>query len=471
MYKIFYPVFFIVFLLTACSNPSPVKNDLTHDQLMENSSRSEKNGWIMVHLEGSPEVIGYQHGFLLAAEIIDLRSAIDVLNSNTTGHDWNFYREESYKMFWPHMPDEYRKEIAGIAAGVNNKLGEGKIDVMDLVAMNSTLEMAGYFVPWLENQEKPKPPEHCSAFAATGSWTSDGGIVMAHNNWSEYIMGERWNIIIDIVPQKGNRILMDALPGFIHSGDDFNINSAGLIVTETTISAFKGFDTTGTAEFVRARQSIQYAASIDEWVAIMGEKNNGGYANDWLIGDNKTGEIARYELGLKNQFLEKTKDGYFVGANFPVHEKLIKEETTFDPASTDHSANMRRKRWEVLINENKGKITVESAKAFMADHYDMKRKQERAGRFTLCGHLDEDEAGTSGMNWDAAYYLAGAVQAKATDSELASQMKFWAIMGRPCGEPFIAADFLALHPGYNYQKDLLRDMPGQVWTLFEKETK
>ena len=27
--------------------------------------------------------------------------------------------------------------------------------------------------------------------------------------------------------------------------------------------------------------------------------NNGGYANDWLLGDSKTGEIAQLELGLK----------------------------------------------------------------------------------------------------------------------------------------------------------------------------
>ena len=108
---------------------------------------------------------------------------------------------------------------------------------------------------------------------------------MAHNNWSEYVIGERWNVILDIVPEKGNRIFMDALPGLIHSGDDFNINSAGLIVTETTISGFSGFDTSGVAEFVRARQAIQYGSSIDEWVKIMEENNNGGYANDWLIGD------------------------------------------------------------------------------------------------------------------------------------------------------------------------------------------
>lgn len=42
----------------------------------------------------------------------------------------------------------------------------------------------------------------------------------------------------------------------------------------------------------------------------MSEGNNGGYANSWLVGDRKTGEIARLELGLKNKPLERTKDGY-----------------------------------------------------------------------------------------------------------------------------------------------------------------
>jgi hypothetical protein len=47
-------------------------------------------------------------------------------------------------------------------------------------------------------------------------------------------------------------------------------------------------------------------------------------------------------------------------------------------------------------------------------------------------------------------------------------MQFWAIMVHPCGEPFIAKKFLDAHPAYNVQKDFLRDMPGNVWTLFEK---
>jgi hypothetical protein len=454
----------ILILITGCKG-KPGSSMSSHEEMMSKASREEKNGWIIIHLEGNPLTIGYQHGYLLADEIMDLRGALDMLNKQETGRDWNFYRDEAYRLFWNKTPSEYQDEMTGIAEGVNAKLGSGKTDIKDIVAINANIEMSGYYVPWLNKDRTAKPAEHCSAFAATGSWTKSGKIVMAHNNWSEYVIGERWNIILDIVPGKGNRIIMDALPGLIHSGDDFNINSAGLIVTETTISAFHGFDTAGVAEFVRARKAIQYGSSIDEWVDIMKENNNGGYANDWLIGDNKTGEIARLELGLKNQFLERSTDGYFVGANFPVHEKLRLEETSFDTENEDASPNMRKLRWEELMKENKGEIDVESAKAFMSDHYDMRRNQEKASRFTLCGHIDEDEIGKNEISWNGAFFHAGAVQAKATDSELADKMMFWAIMGHPCGQPFDAAGFMAAHPEYGFQKEYLRDMPHQEWIL------
>lgn len=442
---------------------------------IESASCSEKNGWIVVHLEGTPQAVGYQHGYMLAKEIIDLRGAMKMYNENRSGKTWEFYRTESTRLLWSKIPEEYKKELDGIVLGVNDKLGAGKIDRLDIVAMNSNIEMAGYYVPWLKKQNNPRSPEpapagHCSAIAATGSWTKDGKIVIAHSNWSAYVIGQRWNIILDIVPEKGNRIVMDALPGYIHSGDDFNINNAGLVVTETTITQFKGFDTTGVAEFVRARKAIQYASSIDEWVTIMEENNNGGYANDWLIGDNKTGEVARLELGLKNHPLERTKDGYFVGANFPVNEKLIREETTFNTSLPNTSPNARKLRWEEIMKDSRGKIDVNMAMKFMGDHYDTWRKKEKASGLTLCGHFEDDEL--SADYWDQpAFDASGAVQAKATDGSLAAEMKLWAIIGHPCGEPFVVKEFLKKHPEFNYQTGYLRDMPHQVWTLFGKTTK
>ena len=110
--------------------------------------------------------------------------------------------------------------------------------------MNAWLEW-GYYVRWVRQaaqdcnrRRSVTAPEHCSAFVATGSYTKDGKVVIGHNNWTSYLDGERWTIIFDIAPADGHRILMDGFPGLIHSGDDFGINSAGIMITETTISEF-----------------------------------------------------------------------------------------------------------------------------------------------------------------------------------------------------------------------------------------
>jgi hypothetical protein len=217
MNRFLLPALVFLSLIVGCNSSSSKKIASSGNQMMANASRSEKNGWIVVHLEGAPEVIGYQQGYLLANEILDLRGAMSILNEKTTGRSWEFYRNKSEGFFWVNTPVEYQKEIDGIVSGVNSKLGEGKIDRRDIIAMNSILEMSWYYVPWLNSindpaLSDPTPPGHCSAIAVTGSWTKDGKIVMAHNNWVEYVIGQRWNIILDIVPDKGNRIVMDALP-------------------------------------------------------------------------------------------------------------------------------------------------------------------------------------------------------------------------------------------------------------------
>ena len=124
---------------------------------------------------------------------------------------------------------------------------------------------------------------------------------------------------------------MDGFPGIIVSDDDFGINSAGLMITETTITGFDLFDPNGVPEFVRARKAMQYASSIDQFVEIMLEGNNGGYANDWLLADNNTGEVARFEIGAEAASGLAQQRRLLRGANFPSDPELIKKETDFDP--------------------------------------------------------------------------------------------------------------------------------------------
>jgi hypothetical protein len=430
--------------------------------------KPEQNGWVFVRLEGSPREIGFQHGFLLASEIAEARKVIALELTRETRHNWGFFRAAAEKMLWPHIEAEYQDELNGIAEGLHAK--GVVLDLWDVVTLNAWLELS-YYSSWYDKNNSPVEAgsaiavaERCSAFVATGSYTKDGRVVIGHNAWTSYLDGERWNVIFDISPARGNRILMDGFPGLIHSADDFGVNAAGLLITETTISDFAGWDPNGIPEFVRARKAMQYASSIDEFTRIMKEGNNGGYANNWLVADRNTNEIASLELGLKNATLQRSSDGYFVGANFPVNQKLLREETTFHADDRSVSANARRLRWEQLMAEYKGKIDVSAGEKFLSDHYDSFDKRIEPDERTLCGHIDLSPRGS--RPWQPEFGPAGAVQAKVSDAAMAEQMSFMASMGHPCGIDFRAAAHLRLRPQFKWQKPFLRDMKSHPWTSF-----
>jgi hypothetical protein len=465
---------FSIVLGAACTLAAHAGTDLgaappppTTDTRLAGASRFERDGWIYVHFEGPPERLGFQHGYLLADEIGDLLQAIKPYLKTSTRRDWTFYREAAEQMLWPRIEEEYRREIDGIVAGLNAK--GVAADRWDLVALNANQELPYYYVPWLDKREGKLPvthaPGNCSAFLATGSFTKDRRIVMGHNAWTNYVVGTRWNILFDLKPEAGSRILMDGLPGVIASDDDFGVTSAGMLITETTITQFEGWDSQGKPEFVRARKAMQYSRSIDDFVKIMLDGNNGGYANDWLVGDNKTGEIALLELGLKNHSVRRTRDGCFFGANFPDSAKLMREETKFDDTKKSSSPIARKARWEQLVAEHKGKFDLELGKRFETDDFDVILLKNGANERTLCGRVEISARGVPEWDWGP-FYPGGTVQSKVTDGSLADQMAFWAEAGHH-GSDFIVESFLKEHKDYEWMRGLLKDMKCGPWSRFE----
>jgi len=449
------------------ASPPEASQDSVFAEILAKGYRFERSGWTYVHLEGSPHDMGIQHGYLLAPEIADTYGALRLEMTHSTRRNWDFFRRAAREMLWPKIDPEYQQELQGIADGLADR--KVKLDLWDVVAMNAFAELPDYYIPWLDQQTRTAVPPslpgpgHCSAFVAVGSWTKDQQIVMAHNNWTTYVEGARWRILYDLVPSNGYRIFMDGIPGVITSDDDFGVNSNGLMVTETTIARFHGWDPGGKPEFVRARKAMQYAGSIDDYVRIMQDGNNGGYANDWLLGDRKTGEIARFEQGLKHAKLWRTTDGYFAGSNFPSDADVTRDETTFDSDNPAYSPNARHIRWDQLINQNKGKIDVPLAQVFLADHFDTFTKKEGPNIRTLCGHGDLTGDGSDLRPYEP----YGAVQGKAMDSSMAKEMAFVAHAGHPCGIDFDAAKFLSAHGEYSWEASVLRDMSSGPWTSFQ----
>jgi hypothetical protein len=428
------------------------------------------SGWTYIHLQGTPHDVGFQHGYLLKDEIEDNLNLYRLEAKHLYGSNWEFFREAGKNVLWPKVEPEYRAELQGIVDGMRAR--GSKVDLWDIMGLNGEEEISQYYLPMVnEKQGKPNPPAakapgKCSAFIATGSATKDGKIVIAHSDWAPYAEGERWQVVYDIVPEHGQRILMDGTPGVITSQDDFGLNAAGLMITETTLPMAKGFDVNGIPEFVRSRKAMQYATSIDQYAAIMREGNNGGYANSWLVGDRKTGEIAYLELGLHHTPLTKKKDGYFVSSNFSADPLVIRDDTPgFDPKNMSSSMNARRVTAEAFMKKHYGQLDTALAEAYLSDHWDSFEKKVDADQRSLCGHEETSPIGEPVWG-NPPYAPSGAVTGKVADSTLAEKMSFIGRAGHPCGEDFLAAPFFAAHPQFSWEKPILHDMKAGPWTQF-----
>jgi hypothetical protein len=422
--------------------------------------RSDKNGWIYLHIEGAPFERGFQRGYLTADEIDDFFMTLKHTEKFETAKDLDYFVRQSARLFRGKVSREYVEEMRGMVAGMKRRNKD--VTFNQVLFMNGFIDISWYW--WPKKKEAAGPG--CSAFIATGEATADGGIVMAHNTWSDYVTGRFCNIIVDLVPDQGHRILMQSCGPAIYSTTDFFITSAGLVGTETTIGDFKGFDAGGTPVFERARKAMQYASTIDEWARIMVEHNSGAYANSWLLGDIKTNEIACLELGLKHHSLVKKKTGCLYGSNVTDNIEILRDETkdaTYEDVRDCCVA--RRERWKQLMKQYGGKIDAELAKRMLADHYDVYLEKENPSHRTICGHCELDDGRVPGDS-RSAYYPSGALDGKVVDSQMARKWQFWAKWGSSCDRSFVAQEFLARHTQYDWMEGYLKDLPPEPWTVF-----
>lgn len=452
--------------------------------MLEKSHRLESEGWIYVHLEGSPYEIGFQHGYRLANEMKEAFRVNDFFVRWETGNEPEYFASAAERLFQGKIADEYLEELKGIVDGAI-KGGFDEIDLNSLLAWNGMeellyswwpLELASQSGKLLGTRRRGR----CSAFIATGRATCDGEIVMAHNSWCPYATGAAMNVILDIHPETGHRIFMQSLPGHIDSNTDFFITGAGIMGLETTIDDLVGYDESKLPEFYRARKAMQEANDVRDWMDIMIEGNNGGYGNTWLLGEVGTGEITQFDLGVRFFGSRSTKSGFYGGFNV-AHDLKVRDQEGNDASSyyniRDNGA--RRLRWNQLIGDEQqpgihfGKIDSDIAKSMIADHGDTYLAQLNDSKFednpssrTICGHIELDSAEYGTHAGAGPYYPWGANDAKVMTSAMASELSFLARWGHPCGRSFDVTEFLQAHPQYEWQSGYLKDRKGYPWTAF-----
>jgi hypothetical protein len=387
------------------------------------------------------------------------------------GMDWDYFIKEisnDFKEMTKKDFNEFYEEMEGICDGCNANGCKTTID--EIIAWNFYCSIPYWMSSKSDSHfgKEGGAPDKCSAFMAVGDWTEDGNIVCAHNSFCDYIDGQYSNVVLDLNPDKGHRMIMQTSPCWIWSGTDFFVTAKGIIGTETTIGGFIPYEKKIPIGY-RIRKAMQYGESLDDYCKILLEGNSGDYANSWLFGDTNTNEILRIELGLKFHNIERTKNGFFIGFNAPYDERIRNLEVDnsgFYDIRRHQGA--RLVRLGDLMDEHKGKINIEIAKKIISDHYDVYlEKDDNPCSRTVCSHYDLDAREyMSQSNRPKPFAPHGAVDGIVCDTNLAKKMSFVGRFGNSCGTAFNAAEFSKKHRQYYKFAPYLKDRPSVPWTEF-----
>ncbi len=465
---------------------------------MKKGYRTSKNGWNYIQLSGTQSHCGYWHGRLLAKEISDAVREAKQLILLQTGLDWDFFisdpdsivhRWETVLKAQPYV--QFYEELDAVASGVNAEIGGSALTVTDLLLWNGYTELTEYWYPSVADDLYRKLPgpvigsktissqiprgsrDHCSAFIATGSYTADGRVVLAHNSFTTYENSNYSNVVLSIDPEDGYPMIMQATAGYIHSLADFYLTSTGdrqgLMISETTLGGFHAYDPDGVPEFARIRYAVQYSGTLDEFAERFWQNNNGGYANTWLVGDIGSNEIMRFEAGLKFYRIDKTKDGYYAGFNAPEDPRIRNLECTNTGfADIRRHQGARQVRIPQLMEAYKGRLNTDTAQKIISDHFDVYLNKDNPCSRTVCSHYDlDDRQFMSQAGRPLPFQPQGAVDGIAATALEAEELALWARWGSSCGMPFYAEDFLKTHPQFQYLSPYLKDRPSQPWTKFK----
>lgn len=469
---------------------SKSKSKTKSSQANDRGVRREEAGWTYIAVRGPPRRRGAAYGRLMAEDMREVMRTVRYITLRDMGVEWDVFVRAGDKYLAPVIRasfPEFYEEMQGFAEGAG-------MDPREVLAWNNYFTLTESWWSHLPEEEalairgsavasvlgtregggaQPRgQQERCTAFIAVGKdWTRDGGIVCGHNNFSNFADGQFARYVLDIAPTDeagratGHRILMVAFPGWIWSGTDFFVTSAGILGTETTIGGFAGYEPRLPVS-CRIRQAMQYGSSLDDYVRILLDGNSGDYANSWLLGDVRGNEILRLELGLRFHRVERTTNGHFIGFNATYDPRIRNLECVssgFDDVRRHQGA--RRVRLGELMRDWKGRLDLAAAEAILADHYDVYlRKADNPCSRTCCAHYELDAREfMSDPARPKPFQPRGALDGNVIDSALARQMAMRLRWGSSCGRAFDRDAFCDQNAVWDDLRPYLHSRPSQPW--------
>ncbi|CAG2115440.1 unnamed protein product [Medioppia subpectinata] len=313
--------------------------------------------------------------------------------------------------------------------------------------------------------------DHCSAMVKVLPDGSD--LYVAHNTWIMYDMMLRvhkqysfaFKSIATGALIPGHSVSMSSYPGLIFSGDDYYVLSSGLVVQETTNNNYnKSLYSTVrpnqvVLEFVRNVVANRLATGGNQWSDIFGRYNSGTYNNQFMIVDYKLFTKGTPVRSLPDNLLwvceqmpgtitaaDMTKmlrdTTYWGSYNVPYFQNIYNMSGTGDLVQqwgTFYSYN-KTARALIFHRDQNNVIDLSTMYSLMRSNdfqhdplsqchqYHQECQPGYAGQLAIAARYD--------LNSPTGHYpkifhrvIAGAIDAKLTDKDMAAKLEMLAVSG------------------------------------------
>jgi hypothetical protein len=325
----------------AVATPPPLIVPLDPVPARFQSARLVRNGpHVVLHLAGSPEQMGRQHGTLLRKTI---RAMVEeYIGPALLGEQGRRLRTAARGM-WDSLPADYLAELDACAAAAG-------VDAEDLLLAQCEGDLRSAIIgtPLVEQQA-------CSSYVAFGPATADGTLQCGRN--LDYYFGNsvprRASLVTYYSPAKGDgyRFASVGLAGIL-GGWTF-VNEHGLVVANH-VGGGMATRLDGIPTLILARLVAQHARTVQEGVDLIRNSPRMRGQIIWLAqdADPATGRSPRavaVEYDAERAALRESEDGVLVVTN---------QNRAFSPLPPPHLICGRYLAMESFLGARRGRLNL-----------------------------------------------------------------------------------------------------------------
>jgi hypothetical protein len=336
------------------------------------ASMEKRGGLYIMHLEGTPYEIGYQHGKILQNEIEKgaVRFYADVINGGRkmpfSIKIWLLRKYLDWKVYGPllkHQPKNILEELKGIADGsgvpfdiifkANHHTGPSMILTPAFAKDNiKAFEKLGISVG------------ACSTFAAVAKAASGGRTVVGRNtDYGGVALWPEYQTVSFIRPSDGYAHVKIGTAGVILWNPGMNTEG---IVACPHYMVYDDISPDGWSIPAFSDEIIRKAGTLKEAERILSD-NPRAVSGGYVIISGKEKDAFAAELSTKKATIRRMEKDRIVMTNMAVSEEKRTIDITIKYNIMEHCPG-RYRRLMQLIDMNYGTLGPELAAEFMGDH-------------------------------------------------------------------------------------------------------